>query len=190
MDLATCKVLATHELPWAVNYTAVRPSSGPGGRIMALVGDDTAAVLLDVASGRKVAELHGHMDYSFAVAWHPDGNLFATGNQDTTSLVWDVRCLRQPLHMLRGEMSAIRSLRWSPDGRFLAMAEPADFVHVFDVQQGFAQAQVVDLFGEVAGVSFTPDSDALFVSVSDMTYASLMQFDRAGAEALVQPEWR
>lgn len=28
-----------------------------------------------------VASLKGHFDYSFAVAWHPDGNCFATGNQ-------------------------------------------------------------------------------------------------------------
>jgi WD40 repeat protein len=145
---------------------------------------------MDLASGRKVSEIKGHMDFSFAVAWHPGGNLFATGNQDTTALVWDLRSLAAPLHMLKGEMSAIRSLRFSPDGRFLAMAEPADFVHVFDVGQGFRQVQVVDLFGEVAGVSFTPDSDALFVSVSDMTYASLMMFDRAGGQCALRPEWQ
>lgn len=34
-------------------------------------------------------------------------------------------------------MGAVRSLRFSSDGRFLAMAEPADFVHVFDVKSGF-----------------------------------------------------
>lgn len=34
-------------------------------------------------------------------------------------------------------MGAVRSLRFSSDGRFLAMAEPADFVHVFDVDEGF-----------------------------------------------------
>jgi len=25
--------------------------------------------------------LKGHLDYSFAVAWHPNGLVFATGNQ-------------------------------------------------------------------------------------------------------------
>ena len=29
----------------------------------------------------QVARLEGHFDYSFACAWHPDGNLVATGNQ-------------------------------------------------------------------------------------------------------------
>lgn len=39
-------------------------------------------------------------------------------------------------------MGAIRSLRFSPDGRFLAMAEPADFVHIYDVQAGFSQVRL------------------------------------------------
>ena len=32
-------------------------------------------------SAQVAATLKGHFDYSFAVAWHPDGNCFATGNQ-------------------------------------------------------------------------------------------------------------
>ena len=61
------------------------------------------------------------------------------GNQDTTAAVWDMRQLSTPIARLVGNMGAIRSLRFSPNGRFLAMAEPADFVHVFDVQAGFKQ---------------------------------------------------
>ena len=38
-------------------------------------------------------------------------------------------------------MGAVRSLRFSPDGRFLAMAEPADFVHIFDVNSGFREVR-------------------------------------------------
>ena len=45
----------------------------------------------------------------------------------------------QALHVLRGRMGAIRSLRFSNDGRFLAMAEPADFVHIFDTSTDFSR---------------------------------------------------
>jgi hypothetical protein len=46
MDLGTCKVRACWELPWAVNYTAVRPphAAGQGGQLMAVVGDDPSTV--------------------------------------------------------------------------------------------------------------------------------------------------
>lgn len=121
----------------------------------------------------------GHRDFSFAAAWHPAGQKLATGNQDSTTRVWDVRQSSTPLAVLAGSMGAIRSLRFSPDGAFLAAAEPADFVHVYDVNSGFSSVQHVDLFGEVAGISFSPDAEAFFVAISDTLYSSLVQFQRS-----------
>lgn len=59
--------------------------------------------------------------------------------QDCCTRVWDTRKPEQVLHVLRGNMGAIRSLRFSNDGRFLAMAEPADFVHIFDTSTDFSR---------------------------------------------------
>lgn len=53
----------------------------PSGAALAVVGDHPDALLLDARSGREMATLHGHLDYSFAVAWHPSRPLLATGNQ-------------------------------------------------------------------------------------------------------------
>lgn len=75
-------------------------------------------------------------------------------------------------------MGAIRALRFTSDGRFLAMAEPADFVHIFDSHTDYQQGQEIDLFGEIAGISFSPDTEALFVGISDRTYGSLLEFNR------------
>ena len=75
-------------------------------------------------------------------------------------------------------MGAIRAIRFTSDGRFLAMAEPADFVHVFDTKSEYAEGQEIDLFGEIAGVSFSPDTEALFIGVADRTYGSLLEFNR------------
>ena len=62
--------------------------------------------------------------------------------------------------------------------RFMAMAEPQDFVHVFDTKEDFARCQEVDLFGEISGISFSPDGEALFVGIADRTYGSLLEFHR------------
>ncbi|GJP79072.1 hypothetical protein CLOP_g9317 [Closterium sp. NIES-67] len=174
-DADSFAILSRHHLPWPINHTSVSPN----GKLVVVVGDDPDAFLMDATSGRVVAPLAGHVDYSFASAWHPNGLTFATGNQDTTCRVWDLRCLSHSLATLKGRMGAIRSVRFSSDGRFLAMAEPADFVHVFDVRGGYARCQEIDLFGEIAGVSFSPDSEALFVGVADRTYSSLLEFNRA-----------
>lgn len=135
-----------------------------------------------------MARLQGHLDYSFSSAWHPDGRVLATGNQDRTCRLWDVRNPSRSVAVLEGRIGAVRALRYSPDGRFLAIAEPADFVHVYDAAAGYAAAQEIDLFGEIAGVAFSPagnngggDDDggeALFVSIADRTYGSLLEFHR------------
>lgn len=63
----------------------------------------------------------------------------------------------------------------------MAMAEPADFVHIFDTKQDYRQCQEIDIFGEMAGISFSPDTEALFVGVADRTYGSLLEFNRCRA---------
>lgn len=80
--------------------------------------------------------------------------------------------------VLKGRMGAIRAIKFTSDGRFMAMAEPADFVHIFDTQSGYVEGQEIDMFGEIAGISFSPDTESLFVGVSDRTYGSLLEFNR------------
>ena len=72
-----CVLRSRHSFPWPVNYASMQP----GGAALAVVGDHPDALLLDARSGQEMATLHGHLDYSFAVAWHPSRPLLATGNQ-------------------------------------------------------------------------------------------------------------
>ncbi len=43
------------------------------------------------------------------------------------------------LTFLKGYIGAIHSLCFTFEGCFLAMAEPADFVHVFDTKQDYVK---------------------------------------------------
>lgn len=61
--------------------------------------------------------------------------------------LYDVRNLSQSFAVLEGITGAIRSLRFTASGDFMAMAEPYDFVHVFDVSSQYTRAQSIDLFG-------------------------------------------
>jgi WD40 repeat protein len=160
-------------MPWSVNYTAISPD----GKLACVVGDATEAVLLDMTTGQRVGECNKHLDYSFAAAWHPGGNLLTTGNQDKTSRVWDIRTMKC-LATLPGKIGAIRSLRFTNDGKYLAVAEPADFVRLYDVADNMHSCQEIDMFGEVSGISFSPDGDALFIGIADRIYGSMMQFRR------------
>ena len=69
-------------LEWAANYAVACPTDP---KLVGIVGDHPEGVLWDSSSGRVVTTLLGHLDYSFAAAWHPIGHLLATGNQASTS---------------------------------------------------------------------------------------------------------
>jgi WD40 repeat protein len=172
-----------------VNCTAAHPAQG---RILCVVGDDPEAVFLDSSSGKRIATLRGHYDFSFAAAWHPDGNVIATGNQDLTTRVYHLRILSRPLCVLPAHIGAVRSLRFSPDGKTLAVAEPSDYVTLYNVVNEYATCQTLDILGEIAGIAFSPDSKRFFTSVSDQQYASLIQLNLVSGkseESLLDEEW-
>ncbi|CAL4939699.1 unnamed protein product [Urochloa decumbens] len=184
-DTERFNLLTQFTFPWSVNNT----SASPDGKLLAVLGDSSDCLLADSQSGKPIATLRGHLDYSFASAWHPGGHVVATGNQDATCRLWDVRNLSESLAVLPGRIGAVRGLRFSPDGRFLAAAEAADFVHVYDYNAaagaghaaGGGAEQEVDLFGEVAGAAFSPDGEALFAGVADRTYGGVVEFRRRRA---------
>lgn len=173
-DTEKFKVVTCYCFPWSVNYTSVSPD----GKLVTILGDSEDCLLAECNTGKTIGTLKGHLDYSFSAAWHPNGYVVATGNQDTTCRLWDVRKLSTSLAVLKGRMGAIRSIRFSSDGRFMAMAEPADFVHIFDTTQDYERSQEIDLFGEIAGMGFSPDTEAFFVGVADRTYGSLLEYKR------------
>jgi len=127
---------------------------------------------------QTVASISGHLDFSFASSWNPDGVTFATGNQDKTCRIWDMRNLSKSVAVLKGNLAAIRSIKYTSDGQYMATAEAADFVHIYDVKSGYEMEQEIDFFGEIAGISFSPDSESLFIGVWDRSYASLLEYDR------------
>ncbi|XP_027351457.1 uncharacterized WD repeat-containing protein C2A9.03-like [Abrus precatorius] len=162
------------QFPWPVNHTSISPDR----KLMTVVGDHLDGLLVDPQNGKTVATLVGHRDYSFASAWHPDGHTFATGNQDKTFRVWDARHLSSPIAILKGNIGATRSIRFSSDGQFMVVAEPADFVHVYSTKADYKKRQEIDFFGEISGFSLSPDDECMYIGIWDRTYASLLQYNR------------
>ncbi|KAL6195242.1 hypothetical protein ACLB2K_030862 [Fragaria x ananassa] len=154
---------------WPLVREFAHTSLSPNGKLLVIVGDNPDGMLVDSQTGKTMTALSGHLDFSFASAWHPDGITFATGNQDKTCRVWDVRNLSKSVAVLKGNLGAIRSIRYTSDGQYMMMAEPADFVHVYDVKSGYEKEQEIDFFGEISGISFSPDTESLFIGVWDRT---------------------
>ncbi|KAI8841199.1 WD40-repeat-containing domain protein [Chytriomyces cf. hyalinus JEL632] len=205
MDMNRLQITNEFGFPWATNCSALSPDK----RLICVSGDHTDSSIISADSGDEVFTLQGHIDFSFACSWSPCGRYVATGNQDITTRVYDMRNPSKSLVVLPATMGAIRSLRFTEDGAFLAASEPCDFVHIYDFhgttqnipytnsklphaskeQQKEPSAgplgtdafrsQTIDFFGEVAGISFTPeDGNMLYIGVSDHRYGSILEFER------------
>jgi WD40 repeat protein len=182
-DLPTFAKVSEFRFENAVNH-ATRQQHG---KMVAVAGDDHPVFVMDGDTGERIATLRGHDNFNFATGWHPGGHLFATGSQDRTCRIWDARNMSQSVCVLGAHVGAMRSLRFSSCGRLLAMAEPRDFVHVYDITRGdFSVAQEIDLFGEIAGISISPDSGALFIGMYDRNYGSLLEYERC-SRSFVEP---
>ncbi|KAJ2863225.1 hypothetical protein GGI22_002009, partial [Coemansia erecta] len=169
LDVSNLSVTGSTVFGWPVHCSSLVQD----GTLQCVVGDSADALLIDprCGSGDSVARLTGHQDYSFACSFSPDGRLVATGSQDTSIRVYDVRRPQQTLATLCGYIGAMHVVRFSDCGKFLLGMESADYVHVYDAQS-FAKAQVVSFMGETAGATFSPDSNCLFLAVSDSIHGS------------------
>ncbi|KAI3915599.1 hypothetical protein MKX01_015424 [Papaver californicum] len=131
-------------------------SMSPDCKLIAVVGDHLDGLLVDSQNGKIVSSLVGHLDYSFA----SDGIQMAASS-------------RQEIKTRHAEFGILETY-----GQFMAVAEPADFVHIYSANGDYSKWQEIDLFGEISGISLSPDNESLFIGVWDRTYASLLQYHR------------
>lgn len=65
-----------------------------------------------------VRNFDGHRSYCTAVEFHQSGEFFASGSKDTNLKIWDIR-KKERIHMYKGHVRGISTVRFSPDGRWL-----------------------------------------------------------------------
>lgn len=128
-------------------------------------------------------------DYSYSCSWHSDDRTFAAGSQDGLVHVWDLRTasstcrVGQSLAQFRSHqtdppLKPIRSVQFSKSSSvdLLSFAEQVSSVSVVDTRN-YEDQQLLNVntkrnipYGEtdIAGVSFSPSSEYMFVSTSDL----------------------
>jgi WD40 repeat protein len=108
----------------------------------------------------KIVIQTGHAEFVRAVAFSPDGKLFATGSNDNTVKIWDVASRRE-LRMLQGHSDHVLDLRFSSDGSFLASLGYDKTVRIWDVGSGEVRTKIDAENGTFAAMCLTPDGKTL-----------------------------
>lgn len=86
----------------------------------------------------SVQKVRAHRGRILAAAWAPSGRAFATTGEDKIIILWQTFTPRE----LCVSPSEITLLSWSPDGKFIIGAGPADQVCVWNAEYGQLVAQV------------------------------------------------
>lgn len=144
------------------------------------IGKDSDVLdIIDLRSHKCVMNLTGHIGYTFSCDWDPNGGHYlATGNEDHTCRIFDIRKSDRSLYVLPARMAAVRNVKFSPDSLILAVMEESDFVTLYDVKSNFKECSTIDLFGETSGVTFSPDSEYFYIGCSEPERGGIFEFRR------------
>ena len=137
----------------------------------------------DRADNALARVLAGHRGPAASITCHPDGHLIATaGSYDTTVRIWDTRTWSET-NVIVVPHAALDTVRWSPDGEFLAVVGKTDrfrddgegWSHVFtvlilDAATGAAVTACAARgysIGTPVAIAWAPDSSCLAVSSAE-----------------------
>lgn len=103
----------------------------PDGTRLAAVTEERTVVVLDVASGRRVALLAGHSGSISVVRFSPDGGRILTAGDDALLKLWDGWTGRLLL-TLEGHAGPVIQAEFSPDDRFIVSRDQTGRLKLWD----------------------------------------------------------
>ncbi|HEY1820809.1 MAG TPA: TIR domain-containing protein [Trebonia sp.] len=118
--------------------------------------------------GFSVTELAGHTGRVYALDFHPDQPLLASGDTDGGVRLWDLAA-RAPRAVLASHPGAVYGLTFSPDGSRLASACSDGLVRITEVADGRVSHELTAHRSSVWRPLFRPDGGQLATASNDGT---------------------
>ena len=145
-----------------------------GGNWLALAPDGKQVVVVDAHGVVKTGDSlyaktlqtqPAHHDHGRAIAYSPDRKLVASGSERV--LLWDASTMTRiaPLEY----DSAVWSVAFSPDGRWLVSTHGDGSILVWDVVNRELEANLRQHSGAVRAVTFSPDGERLATGSDDQS---------------------
>jgi choice-of-anchor C domain-containing protein len=124
--------------------------------------------LWDTASGRAIRTLPGHLNTVVSLAFSPDNRTLASGSQDGTVRLWNLRTGEEILRFATADIIWSHWVSFSPDGKTLAVGGGGDgTIHLYDPTSGREKHTLRGHSGSVHGLSFSRDGRTLASAADD-----------------------
>ena len=108
----------------------------------------------------QVTTLFPHHSTIWSIAFSPDGQTFASGSEDETIKIWDVRT-RKLLRTLSGHSGHVWSIAISPSGQTLASSSGDKTIKIWNLQTGKLLHILTAHSRSVWSVAFSPNGQSL-----------------------------
>jgi WD40 repeat protein len=133
---------------------------------LASAGDDGTIHLWDLATGTCVRSFKQHQSWIWGLAFHPDGERFATVSHDTTVRVWQVD-QAESVQVLTEHHHWVYAIAFSPDGKWLATGSTERLIKLWAVETWACVQTLQEHSGWILHLSFSPDSRFLVSASAD-----------------------
>jgi len=155
--------------------------------VLSSFGDYENVELFDPKNCEKIGILKGHFDYGFVVRFqHLSNTLLASGNQDQSMKLWDLRksiCSSNDrdkqdssLKTIFGkQIEAIGNLLFTPDNKFICFGENIDYLHLYEIKT--EHMQTFNFIGNLCGMTYNSLSNNIFGSISDSVNHGIMIYE-------------
>ncbi|HEX3117627.1 MAG TPA: hypothetical protein VHP80_00945 [Candidatus Acidoferrum sp.] len=130
----------------------------PDGRSIALAGHTLS--MLDAKTGEKRWSHPRDTYANLSVAFRPDGNVLASGSQDSTIKLWSAGTGNE-LSILRGHHGYVEGLSFGPDGKTLASWTSDGQLFLWNLSAATNEHLPTKLAGSTGGATFSSDSRCL-----------------------------
>ena len=140
----------------------------PNGKLLA-TGDTNGEIrLYQVADGKQLLTVKGHIGFIWPVAFSPDGHIFASGGDDQKVKLWNTNT-GQCLANLQGHSGGIWSIAFSPDGQLLASSSEDHTVKLWDTSSDQCLKTLQGHSNRVTSVTFSTQGTTLASGSDDQT---------------------
>ena len=133
--------------------------------ILACAEDAQEIEIIDRRQNKNNILLKGHDDFNFCVKFLSE-NLLASGGQDITTRIWDLRKYDKEITLLDGFKTGISAFEFLEEKNYLFVLEYFGYVYCYDLSKGVVVRKSYEFFSNVSGFSLNFDEKKLGVTLS------------------------